>query len=181
MKFKGDILITDPCYIVKKGDWTNCDYGHLMEELGFTNYICKDTLYGDWSCFVYKREYVSKGVIDKWNNIYFKFFAEYNSKEYINSPEKRAELCDVFSKKKQDFLNKYCYGEFCADAGMVGVFDLMEVRNYNPDIDKWIASHSWCAAIIPDFNGNIEYTVDDRAVHIVGTGNINFYTAQSGL
>ena len=36
MKFKGTIIITDPCYIVKKctedmqDDWTRCDSGHNM-------------------------------------------------------------------------------------------------------------------------------------------------------
>ena len=29
MKFKGDIIITDPCYIIKK-DWRKCDYGSCV-------------------------------------------------------------------------------------------------------------------------------------------------------
>ena len=41
MKFKGDIIITDPCYIIKKDseDWRKCDYGDNMAALGLTNYI----------------------------------------------------------------------------------------------------------------------------------------------
>lgn len=36
MKFKGDIIITDPCYIIKKDseDWRKCDYGDNMAALG---------------------------------------------------------------------------------------------------------------------------------------------------
>ena len=60
MKFKGDIIITDPCYIMRaehhgtkpltKNDWEYCCYGSMMEVFGFTNYLCRDTIYGDWSC-----------------------------------------------------------------------------------------------------------------------------------
>lgn len=35
---------------------------------------------------------------------------------------------------------------------------------------------------IPDFDGDIEYEVDDNTdAHIVGKGNIDFYTLQTGL
>lgn len=50
MKFKGDIIITDPCYICKDDDWYKCNCGSYMECLGIENYICRDTIYGDWSC-----------------------------------------------------------------------------------------------------------------------------------
>lgn len=52
MKFKGDIIITDPCYIIKKDseDWRKCDYGDNIAALGLTNYISESTRYGDWSC-----------------------------------------------------------------------------------------------------------------------------------
>lgn len=182
MKFNGTIIITDPCYIVKDNDWDKCDCGDNMERLGFTNYICGSTIYGDWSCFTYKGSEPNGEVIDSWGDIYLRFFGDYNSEEYRNNPEKRKELYDTFVKSKQDFLSKYCYGEFCADAGMVGVFDLDEVRKYNPDIDEWIASHKWCVTVIPDFDGEVEYTIDeDNEVHIIGTGNIGFYTTQSGF
>lgn len=36
MKFKGDIIITDPCYIIKK-DWRKCDYGDNMAALLYSN------------------------------------------------------------------------------------------------------------------------------------------------
>ena len=60
MKFKGDIIITDPCYIIRAehngtkpitlDDWKACDYGDNMEVLGIKNYIYRGTIYGDWSC-----------------------------------------------------------------------------------------------------------------------------------
>lgn len=53
MKFKGDIIITDPCYVCKDEDWKKCGYGDNMEVLGIKNYICRGTIYGDWSCTTY--------------------------------------------------------------------------------------------------------------------------------
>lgn len=48
MKFKGDIIITDPCYIIKDNsdDWNKCGWGENMGILGFTTYISEYTLCG---------------------------------------------------------------------------------------------------------------------------------------
>ena len=182
MKFKGTIIITDPCYIIKDEDWDRCDCGGNVKCLGFENCICEDTIYGDWTCFTYKGSEPNAEIIRSWDDLYFKFFKEYNSKECRDNPEKRRKLHDNFIRNKSDFLNKYCYGEFCADTGQVAVFNLDEVRKYNPDIDDWIASHKWCATIISDFDGEVEYQIDDNGdAHIVGIGNIDFYTTQSGF
>ena len=71
---------------------------------------------------------------------------------------------------------------FCADAGMVAVFLLDEVLQYNPDFSKWIEEHNWCVTLIKDFDGEINYHIDnDGDAHIIGKGNINFYTTQTGL
>jgi len=63
MEFDGDIIITDPCYIIREkhhgttpitdDDWCACDYGSHMETLGIQHYMTSDTLYGDWGCTVY--------------------------------------------------------------------------------------------------------------------------------
>ena len=54
--FNGDIIITDPCYIIPDNcnDWQRCGYGENMELLGFGNYLCETTLEGDWCCEVFK-------------------------------------------------------------------------------------------------------------------------------
>lgn len=191
MKFKGTIIITDPCYIIKKcieknpypfpwtttnikdpnigemvkqytewenthDDWTKCEYGRNMEALGISTYFTEDTIYGDWGCTTYKISDDPKEVIDK--------FAE---------AEKNEEDYGVECSK---------LGDFCADAGLVAVFLLDEVRKYNPDIDKWIKEHPWCVTTIEDFDGNVEYYIDKNSeAHIYGTGNINFFTTQTSL
>lgn len=41
VKFKGDIVIGDPCNIVKSDeDWALCEYGERMDKLGFTDFLC---------------------------------------------------------------------------------------------------------------------------------------------
>lgn len=66
-----------------------------------------------------------------------------------------------------------------ADAGMVAVFLLDEVLKYNPDFDYHI-NREWTTTLIKDFDGEINYYVDDDA-HIIGVGNVNFFTTQTGF
>lgn len=201
MKFKGTIIITDPCYVIKKDnypspkpsdfnlpesirgkpyteyktpdelaykaacekyfaeynekdDWSRCDCGYNMEALGISTYFTEDTIYGDWGCSTYK---IAEDPYKVINN-------------FVEAEE-----------KGEDYrIDCFKLGNFCADAGLVSVFLLDEVRKYNPDIDKWIASHSWCVTIIPDFVGEVNYYVDkNKEAHIIGIGNINFFTIQT--
>lgn len=154
MRFKGDIIITDPCYIIRaphhgtvpmtKDDWKACNYGENMEALNIKTYLTRNTIYGDWSCTTYKTE-------------------------------DNEEL-----------------GQFCADAGLVSVFLLDEVLAYNPDFDYHL-KRPWTTTLIKDFDGEIEINVvpykyedegrnyEDEEVRVIGKGNINFYTTQTGL
>lgn len=127
-------------------DWDKCKYGENMEALGITNYLSRNTIYGDWYCTTYETG--------------------------TNKP----------------------IGNFCADAGMVAVFELDEIRKYNPNIDKWIKDHPWCVTIIENFTGNVSIDeveisgIDDEGkswedveVRVIGKGSTNFYTSQTGL
>ncbi len=43
MKFNGDIIITDPCYVVKDdNDWDLCNYGENLEELNIRTFLSSD-------------------------------------------------------------------------------------------------------------------------------------------
>ena len=74
MKFKGTIIITDPCYIMRaehhgttpitEDDWEACDCGQNMEVLGIKHYICESTIYGDWGCTTYKVDTDPVKIID---------------------------------------------------------------------------------------------------------------------
>lgn len=61
VEFDGDIIITDPCYILahdgdNDDDWQKCGCGEDMDELGIHHFISRDTIYGDWSCSVYNSD-----------------------------------------------------------------------------------------------------------------------------
>lgn len=81
-----DIIITDPCYVMRHDeeaddDWSKCEYGSEMTVLGsFTDdkYATADTLYGDWGCTT-------------WNS---------DTKEEIGSFCADAGLVSVFSLKQ---------------------------------------------------------------------------------
>lgn len=133
-------------------DWTKSNYGRNMEKLGFTTYMSRHTIYGDWSCTTYNTD----------------------TKEKI--------------------------GKFCADAAMVGVFLLDEVLKYNPEFD-WHITRPWTTTLIKDFDGEVNFVVEhvkgeyeedtefwskgdvweEDDLKVVGTGNINFVGTQTGL
>lgn len=191
MKFKGTIIITDTYYVIKKcleenpypfpwtsdlinspnidemikqytewenehDDWEKCKYGSNMEALGISTYFTENTIYRDWDCSTYK---IAEDPYKVINN-----FVE---------AEEKGEDYEIDCSK---------LGDFYVDSGQVSVFLLDEVRKYNPDIDEWIASYDWCVTTIPDFDGEVNYYVDKQGdAHIVGTGNINFFTTQVDL
>jgi hypothetical protein len=135
MRFKGNIIITDPCYIINDendDDWELCDYGRDLDQLGLSTYICRDTIYGDWSCTVFNTD---------------------TDREI---------------------------GKFCADAGMVAVFLLDEVLQYNPKFNYHI-DKPWTTTLIKNFEGDVSIDVVGEEVFVVGKGNINFKSTQTGL
>ena len=73
-------------------------------------------------------------------------------------------------------------GKFCADAGLVGVFLLDEIKSYNPNYDVERET-IYAATLIKDFDGEIwiEENREFGNVKIIGRGNINFHTEQTGL
>lgn len=46
--FDGDIIITDPCYVLNPDDWTGDEEN--LESIGIKNSMVRDTLCGDWRC-----------------------------------------------------------------------------------------------------------------------------------
>jgi hypothetical protein len=187
MKFKGDIIITDPCYILKHSDdnrsdhdWDRCNYGQNMGVLGIKNFLTSDTEYGDWSCSTVKDSLESAELIAKLNEIYFNFFRDYNDAKVYKTAENRKKMLEEYEAKRAEMENDLILGKFCADAGLVSVFLLSEVLAYNPDFDYHI-NRPWTTTLIKDFDGDVEITHRDGGVSVVGKGNINFYTTQTGL
>lgn len=187
MKFKGTIIITDPCYLdmpessTSERWWDMVQCGDNLEAVGINHYICEHTLYGDWSCDTYKGTLEEiKQACETWDKYYFTFFVKYNNPNL--STEEKNKLYEEYKQYKEQFDAEHTLGSFCADAGMVCVVYLEDVLKFNPNFEEWAKTHSWCVTIIEDFDGDIEYEVDENGeAHIVGIGNINFYTSQSEL
>lgn len=179
MKFKGDIIITDPCYIIKKDseDWRKCDYGDNMAALGLTNYISESTRYGDWSCSTWSTP--RKDVEAQLEELNALGRARWELMKQYGEDSVQAKIYD--DKIADASLNIEEIGHFCADAGMVAVFLLDEVLKYNPDFN-YHTNREWTTTLIKDFDGEIDYYVDDEDdAHIIGVDNVNFFTTQTGF
>ena len=132
--YHGDIIITDPCYVIKDNDWDAICDDQNTEINGLPGTMMRDTIFGDWSCTT------------------------------LNT------------------ITKEPIGHFCADAGMVAVFNLAEVLRYNPKFD-YHKTKDWTTTLIENFDGTCQFIIkhhtgkygDDFSVHIKGTG-INFVT-----
>jgi hypothetical protein len=84
--------------------------------------------------------------------------------------------CTTFETETNNII-----GQFCADAGLVAVFLLDEVLKYNPGFNYHI-ENPHTTTLIKDFDGDIEFDIDTNTetVKVIGKGNINFYTEQTG-
>lgn len=179
MKFKGDIIITDPCYVIKENaeDWDKCGCGENMEALGFTTYISEPTLYGDWCCSTWStpRKDV-EAQLEEFNTL---GRARWELMKQYGKDSVQVKIYD--GKIADASVGIAKIGHFCADAGMVAVFLLDEVLKYNPDFDYHI-NKKWTTTLIKDFDGEVNYYVDSEDdARIIGVGNINFFTSQVGI
>lgn len=185
MYFKGTIVITDPCYLDNGGNldlWEKSDFGNDLSVLGCSQWISESTIYGDWSCATYKGN--PKDIEESLVNIQqFYDTVDKLSKEVLGYDA----AWEFLHKDFQELCTKHEYkfprlGKFCADVGMVCVVYLDEVLTVNPDFLNWAKTHPWCVTIIENFDGEVTYEIDDNDdAHIVGKGNINFYTTPIGF
>jgi len=169
------IVITDPCYVSD----AECEEWKYR----YSPYIVKDTKYGDWSCYVYKgtKEEIEK-VKEEWNDFYIPWWNKWNFQDLTD--EEKEQLDKEFEQKTKEYKDNYTYGSFCADAGMVAVYD---AANLPKDVIENLKEHYWCACFIENYTGPIKYVVEEHvdedgekyvSAHIVGDG---FYSAQSGF
>lgn len=195
MKFENKtIIITDPCYIIKKykefmPNWFEWD--GLKEVSPYTPFIkyTKEQLKAYES---YKKafdEYYDK--YDDWRK------CEYGDNIKVLGITHylcRSIIYGDWSWTTYNSDTNEVLGHFCTDTGLIAVFDLEEVLEYNPNFNKWIEEHSRCVTKIPNFTGEVSIEVVDisnqespnggfenKEVRVIGKGNINFYTTQTGL
>ena len=181
MHFKGDIIITDPCYIIKEktGRPTIANYPILKGKGSkpFKDYTTEEM--DAYKELEKARAQWKKDNPDDWE------FCDYGSNmealgifHYIvESTDYGDWSCTTFETGTKNVL-----GKFCADAGLVGVFLLEEVLAYNPDFDYHI-KRPWTTTLIKDFDGEVctAHSTRHKCKQVLGVGNINFSTIQTGL
>lgn len=87
-------------------------------------------------------------------------------------------------------------GNFCADSGMVGVFLLNEVLDYNPEFTELLKEHPGLSTVIRNFKGTVQFIIKEfedgfgvwYELQVTGHGisketgeSINFYTSLAEL
>lgn len=183
--FKGDIIITDPCYITKDRDETKKPkwgdfhpYKSMYDYPDYDGKISKkfkenskkyDEAYNlwdkenpdDWEVCCYGEEFEALG---------------FSSNYLVHSTLYGDWSCTTYNSDTKEAI-----GQFCADAGLVGVFLLDEVLKYNPNFQKELEK-DWVVTLIKDFEGEVYFEkVDKETLIVVGRGNINFETRQTGF
>jgi hypothetical protein len=193
MKFKGDIIITDPCYIIKdqKGEPKISDYPGLSGVTASTKF----TDYTEAEIDTYKKYEADRAEWKRANPDHWSVcrYGEHMENIGINTYLTRSTeygdwSCSTFNSDTKEVL-----GRFCADAGLVSVFLLEEVLAYNPEYDDHIKK-PWTTTLIRNFDGDITIeTIDierededdeddiNIEVRVIGKGNINFETHQTGF
>lgn len=181
VEFDGDIIITDPCYIMREN---HTDY---LSSPSWWNYVTKTrrevkdgkelcypprpedypdfdgdkspTLQAEWDEY-HKAEakWQSENVTD-WERCDYGDNMEvlgFTSQRYMT----RSTLYGDWSCTTFDLNTKEEIGGFCADAGLVSVFLLDDILRYNPDYKDHLEK-SWCATHIKDFKGTVQFVVKE--------------------
>lgn len=179
VEFDGDIIITDPCYIMKNN---HIDY---LSSPSWWDYVTKtrrEVKDGKEFCYPPRHEDYPDFNGDKsptlqaeWDE-YHKAEAKWKSENVtdwercsygdnmevlgVNRYMTRDTLYGDWSCTTFDLNTKEEIGSFCADAGLVSVFLLDDILRYNPDYDDHLKKH-WCATHIKDFKGTVQFIVKE--------------------
>lgn len=194
VEFDGDIIITDPCYILKHRDDTTAprweDYMRLPSYQGMNKKQLEEVGYfEDYKNLQAAKAKWEEENPDDWDVCDYGYsFEALGFKKWMS----RSTIYGDWSCTTFDMDTRGALGRFCADGGMVAVFDLKEVLEYNPEYDDHFKK-PWCVTLIENFKGTVQFVVDEDtdnefSVHVIGHGvntetgePINFITSQTGL
>ncbi len=182
MEFDGDIIITDPCYIMKENE-DKVDYStspNWWDYVTKTHDEVKDgkvfkglprhsdypdcvngkspTLTAEWDAYHKAQK--------KWDEA--KPLSDWEKSEYgvrldilgINHFMTRDTLYGDWSCSTYNTDTSKKIGSFCADAGLVSVILLDDVLKYNPSYDDHI-DKKWTTTWIKNFKGTVQFVVKE--------------------
>lgn len=156
MKFNGTIIITDPWYIAKEGDWCKLfDWENNKITDKFTHYLWETTSFEENSWFVYSSDRCC-----------------------MKKPSQIKRLLDDYIDDENYEIEDNFIGDLCSESASLGVFYLDEALNYNESgVKDLINNLPHCVTVIENFEGDIiNYETCDGNCHFIGTGNTTFYT-----
>lgn len=187
--FEDDIIITDPCYLIKKRDEsTRPKWDDYMSYQSMYEYPDLDKKTNISKLF--REEYEKLEKADKiWDKAHpddYDICEEYEDMSKLGFEKEflvRDTIYGDWSCTTFDVDTKKKLGKFCADSGMVCVCAMSDVRKYNPEFENVLKTAPHIATVIKNFNGDVcfKYTENGDEVYVQGTGNVNFKTKQTGL
>ena len=155
MEFDGDILITDPCYVLDMtGNGVSGSYPRIQHS----------TLYGDWSCHVWKASEYSECTED---NVIGQFCAD-GGMVMVADWKAVKQCCPNAEQWVKD--HDWCATVIKDFKGTVKMIKIEEQFTYE---DDWEPDETW---------GHKKGDVDtDAYLELFGIGSINWIAAQTGL
>ena len=172
MKVKNkSILITDPCYVAS----VNKEWGHEFDYTNnqintdkITDYMWDYTGFGDSSFSIEK--IIDNVTSQQELTNYIEEVEEASYKFYEDATKENLKKLDsVLLRQKK-------IGDFSVDSGSFCVFLLEDIEKNYPGFFKQYKNHK-VFSVINDFDGTVDIYTDSRKQnHIVGVGNISFYT-----
>lgn len=163
VEFNGDIIITDPCYIIKERNestrpkWDDFHpYKSIYEYPDYDEKTKTSKMFSENAAKLDKADEIwQKSNPDDWDVCDCGSNMESIG---IHNYMTRDTLYGDWSCTTFDLDTKERIGEFCADAGLVSVLLLDEVLKYNPNFD-YHKNKPWTTTLIKDFKGTVQFVV----------------------
>ena len=185
VEYDGDIIITDPCYLVSHDETGEATYPKYSDYISYeeakdypdcrelteeeiekldplSKILIKENLQTRFVSSMYQeeRDNYDKAVREyQLNNL-----SDWDRSDYGYQMDKigiymtRDTLYGDWRCTTYNTDTNETLGEFCADAGLVCVVSLDEVLKYNPDFDYHM-SRPWTTTWIKDFKGTVQFVV----------------------
>ena len=190
----GNLIITDPLYIVKQEKLEDLSTKPRKEKFYPENWTPpteEDYFNNTEKALIAKRcEQNYKEAIESWQEMLPNDWDVCNYGENMNHLGLKKFIiadtiygpwsCTVYNLRQQ------MLGRFTSDSGLVGVFLLDEILEYNPKWDLHL-SRPYCASLLPNFEGEVciinsgGNLAGDCDVRVIGKGNFAFYSKQTGF
>lgn len=194
-KFEGDVIITDPCYFVSKEERGKPSSLNMKYEPQYDTSklsaveleIYKQTRDNHLEAY---SKYVESAESD-WDRCEYGLnMSALGFDNYLCIDNLYGNWsCTLYETTNSTNLGdeqNLEISKFCSDSGLVGVFLLSEIEKYDSEFDIKKFKHNE-VGIVENFKGTIyiinrtEKTGFESEVMVVGVGNINFFSLQTGL